>query len=84
MLVDEAHLLRMDTERFNYNKASKKVKHPEETLGFHGNQLYDILLRAKIVIAVFDPYRPCAGRSNGMKRRPSISYRVVRTRQMGI
>ena len=54
-LVDEAHLLRMDTERFNYNKASKKVKHPEETLGFHGNQLYYILLRAKIVIAVFDP-----------------------------
>jgi hypothetical protein len=55
VLVDEAHLLRMDTERFNYNKASKQAEHPEQTLGFHGNQLYDILLRAKIVIAVFDP-----------------------------
>ena len=55
VLVDEAHLLRMDTERFNYNKASKQAEHPEQTLGFHGNQLYDILLREKIVIAVFDP-----------------------------
>ena len=55
VLVDEAHLLRIDTERFNYNKASKQAEHPEQTLGFHGNQLYDILLRARIVIAVFDP-----------------------------
>lgn len=42
VLVDEAHLLRTTPHR-SYGKK------------FHGNQLYDILLRAKVVVAVFDP-----------------------------
>lgn len=42
VLVDEAHLLRTSPHR----------SYPGT---FHGNQLYDILLHAKIVIAVFDP-----------------------------
>ena len=41
-LVDEAHLLRMTSHRSYGSK-------------FYGNQLYDILLRAKVVIAVLDP-----------------------------
>lgn len=42
VLVDEAHLLRMKPGQ----------AYPKK---YHGNQLYDILLRANVVIAVFDP-----------------------------
>lgn len=42
VLVDEAHLLRMAAHR-SYPKT------------YHGNQLYDILLNAKVVVAVLDP-----------------------------
>lgn len=52
VLVDEAHLLRMNAHR-SYGKGCSTRK--DGSLMFHGNQLYDILLRAKVVIAVFDP-----------------------------
>jgi hypothetical protein len=42
VLVDEAHLLRTTPHR----------SYPKK---YHGNQLYDILLRAKVVVAVIDP-----------------------------
>lgn len=42
VLVDEAHLLR----------TKPHMSYPTK---YHGNQLYDILLRAKVVIAVIDP-----------------------------
>lgn len=54
VLVDEAHLLLMEKEARNYG-VSCKWDAEGTSLGFHGNQLYDILLRAKVVVAVFDP-----------------------------
>ncbi|MBY4798230.1 DUF2075 domain-containing protein [Collinsella sp. AGMB00827] len=44
VLVDEAHLL--------WNKSNRGYSAKR---GHHGNQLLDILLQAKVVIAVFDP-----------------------------
>lgn len=50
VLIDEAHLLYMRPDR----------SYPRY---YHGNQLYDILLRAKVAIAVFDPVQVVRSRN---------------------